>query len=200
MRKIILSLSITLSLGLTLAYAQAKKQKPSPANAQANKQKPPPRADAERVILTEPRDPRVPTREQVIKEAQEKFDNLPNVGTKINPRGGLDADATALETKIVAAFGKQKRIPRERAPHFTWLTSKKDIRHRGWIGSIRSVEEAPGGWAVTVTISPLVDDMKRRTTINCIDYMLETYAFDGKNLRHIESVAAPVAFSGTVLD
>jgi hypothetical protein len=86
--------------------------------------------------------------------------------------------------------------PTHRAGRFSWLANPR-YRLMGWGGFIESVIPAPGGYKVTVRVSPQFTANNQSAT--CTDYTLETYLIANDKIRLIGVEDSLEALAGNLV-
>lgn len=148
---------------------------------------------AEAVVLPKPALPGVPP------QIHEDIPIVPALRIERLPNLKADRETMALHSQAAALITRANPTPAYRMQHFNWIASNPRWRLLGWGGFVQHVEPVPGGYAVTVQVSPQMTEDNRSAT--AIDYTLEVYMISNGQVQFSHGIDQPnVAGSGVATD
>ena len=125
----------------------------------------------------------------------DEFPAVPSL--QVEPLSGVKGDVLRLHSRAAALITQANPTPAHRTQHFGWISTNKKWRLLGWGGFVRDVEPVPGGYRVTIRVSPLMTEDYRSAT--SADYTLETYLISNGHVHFIQGIDPPDASPGVAV-
>jgi len=114
---------------------------------------------------------------------------VPAFAVDVDSRKNKGPGILPIHQKLADRLSKVEAVPADRLRHYQWLNNG-DFQLLGWHGFVDHAEPIPGGYLVTLRISPRVRS-KFGASTTVFDKMYEKYTVVGDQVEFVEAIHPP---------